>query len=141
MRVKPRPADELQLTPLIDVAFLMLIFFMSLPFKTLDAKLQAQLPADGPRVTLDPPRETVKIRVRKVGDAYTYTLGQHVAPTADGLKPVFRALGPTYAYEIDATPAVPWQGVVDAVNALLSVACTEVRFRGGPPLTPELRRR
>lgn len=44
MRTKPRPADELQLTPLIDVAFLMLIFFMSLPFKALDAKLESHLP-------------------------------------------------------------------------------------------------
>jgi hypothetical protein len=83
----------------------------------------------------------VKIRVRKDGAAYSYTLGQHVAPTADGLKPVIKALGPQYAYEIDAAPAVPWQGVVDAVNTLVSVECTDVRFRGSPPLTAEMRRR
>ena len=41
-------ADEgkIELTPLIDVAFLILIFFMCLPFKTLDGKLQAFLPTD-----------------------------------------------------------------------------------------------
>ena len=37
---------KLELTPLIDVAFLILIFFMCLPFKTLDGKLQAFLPTD-----------------------------------------------------------------------------------------------
>lgn len=38
--------SKLELTPLIDVAFLILIFFMCLPFKTLDGKLQAFLPTD-----------------------------------------------------------------------------------------------
>ena len=37
---------KLELTPLIDVAFLILIFFMCLPFKTLDGKLSAFLPTD-----------------------------------------------------------------------------------------------
>jgi len=37
---------KLELTPLIDVAFLIIIFFMCLPFKTLDGKLQAFLPTD-----------------------------------------------------------------------------------------------
>ncbi|MHC4846885.1 MAG: ExbD/TolR family protein [Planctomycetota bacterium] len=32
------------LTPLIDIAFLILIFFMCLPFRSLDAKLDAHLP-------------------------------------------------------------------------------------------------
>jgi len=38
--------SKLEITPLIDVAFLILIFFMCLPFKTLDGKLQAFLPTD-----------------------------------------------------------------------------------------------
>ena len=32
---------KVELTPMIDVAFLILIFFMCLPFKTLDGKLAA----------------------------------------------------------------------------------------------------
>lgn len=134
MRTKPRPADELQLTPLIDVAFLMLIFFMSLPFKALDAKLESHLPADGPSNRPQKPKEVVRIRVERRGDACAYALGQHVEASAEALKPLFRALGPEYAYEIEAQPQVPWQRVLDAVNALASVACTEVRFRGGRPL-------
>ncbi|NJN14192.1 MAG: hypothetical protein HC813_00555 [Planctomycetes bacterium] len=37
---------QLELTPMIDVSFLILIFFMCLPFKTLEGKLLAFLPTD-----------------------------------------------------------------------------------------------
>jgi len=143
MRRMPRPEsdDQLQMTPMIDMSFLLIIFFMCLPFRGFDHKLQAFLPRDGPFPSLAPPRETVKIRVRRQGDGLSYTLGQNVAPSAEGLLPVVRALGPKYAYEIDASAKVPWQGVVDMVNTLAAIECEDIRFRGGPPLTPEIRRR
>ncbi|MCK6461074.1 MAG: biopolymer transporter ExbD [Planctomycetes bacterium] len=134
MRTKPRPADEtFSLTPMIDMAFLLIIFFILLPMKGLDFKLQCYLPkGDGLMPIAVPPKETVKIRVRKEGDALVYELGQHRAPEAEGLTPVIRALGKTYAYEIDAAPLVPWRGVVDAADVLAAASCTDVRFRGGP---------
>ncbi len=143
MRRMPRPEDDqLQMTSLIDMAFLLIIFFMCLPFRCFDHKLQAFLPRGaGERMTLEPTKETVKIRVRRQGDELSYTLGQNVASSSEGLKPVVRALGPKYAYEIDASAKVPWQGVVDMVNTLAAVECKEIRFRGGPPLTREIRRR
>lgn len=133
MRKNMRPADEtFSMTPMIDIGFLLIIFFIVLPLKGLDFKIQAYLPrTDGPAPIAQKPKDTVKIRVRKEGDALVYALGQHRAPEASGLEPVIRSLGPDYAYEIDATAAVPWQGVVDAVNVLLSSACTDVRFKGG----------
>ncbi len=142
MRRMPRPADDeqLQMTSLIDMSFLLIVFFMCLPFRCFDHKLQAFLPRDGINPWHAVPTETVKIRVRRQGDELSYVLGQHVAPSAEGLKPVLRTLGPTYAYEVDAGPTVPWQGVVDMVNALASIDCKDVRFRGGPPLTPAIRR-
>jgi biopolymer transport protein ExbD len=129
-----RPADEtFSLTSMIDIAFLLIIFFILLPLKGLDFKLQCYLPrGDGFNPTAKPPKETVKIHVRKEGDALVYALGQHRAPEAEGLAPVVRALGREYAYEIDATPTVPWRCVVDAANMLTGAACTDVRFRGGP---------
>jgi len=133
MRIKARQADEtFSMTPMIDIGFLLIIFFIVLPLKGLDFKLQAYLPR-GDGITQLPvkPKDTVKIRVRKEGDALVYALGQHRAENARGLQPVITALGPQYAYEIDATDTVPWQGVVDAVNVLLASACTDVRFRGG----------
>ncbi|MHC4939793.1 MAG: ExbD/TolR family protein [Planctomycetota bacterium] len=54
------------LTPLIDVAFLILIFFMCLPFRTLDAKLAAHLPEEGFGPTGQPPQKFV-IKVHILG--------------------------------------------------------------------------
>ena len=55
---------KLELTPLIDVAFLIIIFFMCLPFKTLDGKLQAFLPTDkGINPVVQDPVEEFMIKV------------------------------------------------------------------------------
>ena len=52
MRLVPRriPEDaKLEMTPMIDVTFLLLIFFLAtLRFKTLEGRLDAYLPPDGP---------------------------------------------------------------------------------------------
>ena len=140
-RMQRQTEDAFSFTPLIDIAFLLLIFFMCMPFKGLDFKLQSHLPKEGQSPWHQEAKETVKIRVRLKGDDLVYALGQHAAPTAQGLDPVIRALGPAYAYEIDSGAAVPWQGVVDAVNVLAAARCEDIRFRGGPPLTAEMRRR
>jgi len=59
---------EVELTPMIDVAFLILIFFMCLPFKTLDGKLQAFLPTEkGLNPTPEKPPEPFWIKVHIVG--------------------------------------------------------------------------
>ena len=59
---------RMELTPLIDVAFLILIFFMCLPFKTLDGKLQAFLPTEkGLNPTPEKPPEPFWIKVHIVG--------------------------------------------------------------------------
>jgi biopolymer transport protein ExbD len=61
-------ADKTDLTPLIDIAFLIIIFFMCLPFKTLDGKLQAFLPTDkGLAPTPEAPPELFFIKVHIVG--------------------------------------------------------------------------
>jgi len=59
---------ETDLTPMIDVAFLMIIFFMCLPFKTLAAKLEAYLPTERGHVnvTAQPP-EIFMIKIHIVG--------------------------------------------------------------------------
>ena len=59
---------EMELTPMIDVAFLILIFFMCLPFKTLDGKLQAFLPTEkGLNPTPEKPPEPFWIKIHIVG--------------------------------------------------------------------------
>ena len=66
MRALAKEECEMQMTPMIDVVFLLLIFFMcTLKFKTLEGKLSAYLPAD---VGVNPfdadPIEKVEILVR-----------------------------------------------------------------------------
>lgn len=59
---------ETDLTPMIDVAFLIIIFFMCLPFKTLDGKLQAFLPTEkGLNPTPEKPPELFFIKIHIVG--------------------------------------------------------------------------
>jgi len=143
MRRNPQSEQEsMSFTSLIDVAFLLIIFFMSLPLQQLDGKLQAHLPKDvGPRPILDTPKDTVRIRVRERENALLYVLGDRSAPSAKELRPTLRALGPDNAYEVDATGKVPWQRVVDVVDVLREIGCTDVRFRGCAPPGPEIRRR
>ena len=52
-RLVPLPVERLELTPMIDVTFLLLVFFLlTLRFKTLEGKLEATLPRDaGVRAT------------------------------------------------------------------------------------------
>ncbi|MCH7890992.1 MAG: biopolymer transporter ExbD [Gemmatimonadetes bacterium] len=56
---------EIDLTPMIDVVFLLLIFFMcTLKFKTLEGKLAAYLPKDvGVNTSEAEPKEKVEIRL------------------------------------------------------------------------------
>ena len=55
---------ELNLTPMIDVVFLLLIFFLCIDFKTLEAKLAAYLPKDlGVNTTDAEPIEKIDVRI------------------------------------------------------------------------------
>ena len=58
---------KLELTPMIDMAFLIIIFFMCLPFKTLEGKLAAFLPTDkGINPIPQPPATEFKVQVHIV---------------------------------------------------------------------------
>lgn len=66
-RLQPKEVDT-DLTPMIDVAFLMIIFFMCLPFRTLAAKLEAFLPEErGIHITDQRPPEIFWIKLHLVG--------------------------------------------------------------------------
>ena len=65
--------QEMEMTPMIDVTFLLLIFFMcTIKFKTLEGKLSAYLPKDkgvNPTPQDEPPEPPIEVRlnVRKEG--------------------------------------------------------------------------
>ena len=58
---------DMDMTSMIDVTFLLLIFFLCLEFKTLESKLSANLPKDvGPNPTTDFPTERLDLRIQQV---------------------------------------------------------------------------
>jgi biopolymer transport protein ExbD len=61
---------ELNMTPMIDVSFLLIIFFVCLPMKTLEGKIAAFLPTDkGINPTPQEPPIEIRVTVHIVGRA------------------------------------------------------------------------
>jgi len=151
---------ESDLTPLIDVAFLIIIFFMCLPFKTLDGKLAAFLPT---HKGIDPdakkPPEPIFIKVHIVGrDEVERTWGPATsrttvsAPTrvlyrfedgrsTDSLRVVAEHIrrmrnatakleGAKVRGELKAARKVPHKFVVAVLNRFADEGLTEVDFYG-----------
>ncbi|MHC4341048.1 MAG: biopolymer transporter ExbD, partial [Planctomycetota bacterium] len=98
------PAARLALTPLIDVAFLVIIFFMALPIKRLDGKLSAHMPNQGFQPTDQRAEDVVRIQVYRSGGEVRFMLGDQVFADAWHLVPVLEKLGPLLRYEIRGDP-------------------------------------
>jgi len=134
-------AEKPNLMPMIDVAFLVLIFFMALPMKRLDHKLETELPKGlGWQATLDVPPLAVRIAIRKTGEKVHYRVGVHRAATAAGLTPVLRKFTSDELYEIDASKAVPHQAVISMIDVLKGLKYKKLSFTGVRSPTPQLRR-
>jgi biopolymer transport protein ExbD len=76
----PEPQEtEMNMTPMIDIVFQLIIFFLlSLKFKTIDQRIDSQLPKDrGPTITqrkaIDEPKVKVKLFRRNSGEASAFT--------------------------------------------------------------------
>ena len=80
--------EDLNMTPMIDVVFQLLIFFMlTMQFKEVEGKLLSQLPKDaGPLSAAAPPREEVRIAVCAGGslDQHLGNRGRHDQEKKDG---------------------------------------------------------
>lgn len=149
---------KLDLTPMIDAVFLLLIFFMcSMEFRAPDALIKAFLPKDrGPnQQSPDEIRPDVRIKLlwidpttlRPTADPdageVVLKVGSHIYADAEG-RPDYEALyrelvklretarrGPTaesLPAIIDARGQVPYQHVVSALNACVKAKLTEVSF-------------
>ena len=58
---------EMDMTPMIDVVFLLIIFFLCIDFRVLEAKLPAYLPKDkGSQATEVEPQEQLRIKIKVV---------------------------------------------------------------------------
>ena len=139
-----RAAACFNMTPMIDVCFqLIVVFLCSMKFRTLDQKIEAFLPPQGPNDTRAPaPEETrVDLRLRRrPGEAETRVLllDTRVGAAEDaGTWTTLRArlegirrLDGSVKGRIDADPDVPHDEVITALDTCVAAGITEVAFRG-----------
>ncbi|MHC4135429.1 MAG: ExbD/TolR family protein [Planctomycetota bacterium] len=170
-RVIAELSDEeakLSLTPMIDMAFLILIFFMCLPFKTLEGKLAAFLPTDkgiNP-IPQEPPNE-IKVSVhivarQEIADrwgpeekpisrptVFKYKFGDRetdqLADVSQWIKDAYKAAEGTentkVLGEIKAGHKVPHKFVVAVLNKFAEAGMEKVDFYGTAIPGQELRER
>ncbi|MCK4908489.1 MAG: biopolymer transporter ExbD [Planctomycetes bacterium] len=145
--------DELNMIPMIDVIFQLLIFFMLSPFKSLEGKLFSHLPKDKgleSTVVVDPIIDEVRIQLIfdksikstlftriKIGTrefaswpALAGELASIHASQADAPRPI--------PFKIDPHPKVPFQSVVHVLNICQSLGIDNVEFAAKSPVTENL---
>lgn len=138
MKRARRSGDEdgtLELTPMIDVTFLILVFFLAtLRFKTLDGKLAAYLPKDaglGSREEVEP-RPSIDIRLddSASGDPIV-RVGPRAVASIDDLRLLLarlHALDPDRPVSIDPSLGVEHQAVVRVLGEVAHAGFESVRF-------------
>lgn len=141
-------AATFNMTPMIDVVFqLIVVFLCSMRFRTLDQKIEAQLPEVGQWPDPRPPEvhPMLRVRLQRAGDPGPTLLvvqGERLGATADGspawerlraTATAMRAKAPDLTAEIDAAPLVDHGEVVHALDTLVAAGLANVRFRGTKP--------
>ncbi len=119
------------LTSMIDVVFLLLLFFILQPFKMPDARLDAPMNDDGPSSN-PAPLLTVRLMVRGRGEHVRYMVGRTnvKAGSNEIKKAVFAAAGndPQVPVEIHADKGVHFGHVIMAFDACKAAGMQKVRF-------------
>jgi biopolymer transport protein ExbD len=156
-RTQPLPAPRIELTPLIDVTFLILVFFLfTIRFRTLEGKLESHLPREvGQRAShaLEPERARVVVRVLEPGTRLDPVLDRawsgsgpwrwgpdrvlgydagprkttRLADVAAWLGGV-RALAPEVEVVVDAREDTSYADVVGVVDAARTLGCASITF-------------
>lgn len=139
---------RMDLTPVIDMSFLLVVFFLCLPFRSLDAKLAAWLPEQGFRPVDEPvPEIDVKVRVRgdRAGATYevagerTTDIEAVLRRIREGREAAGGGLG--VRGEVRADAKVPVKFVVAVLNKFVEAGVKDVRFHGAELPSEEVRRR
>ncbi|MFH1231039.1 MAG: biopolymer transporter ExbD [Planctomycetota bacterium] len=141
---------ELQMTPMIDVVFQLIIFFMcSIHFKSLEGKLYSYLPRDkgmNPTPKTAPPIDDVRIKLVYSEDAPLLTrikVGSNEFPDWDSLERHIRNISSSLVtpdgleiipVKIDADGRIPAQSVVSVLNICkkAGVQKTEIAAKTSP---------
>ncbi len=134
----------MEFTPMIDVVFLLLIFFMcTLKFKILENKLATYLPTDkGLNTHFEELEPVEKIRIKlslRGADCICYINGKPlgIMPTAatKAYKTIHRlkTASENSPAEIDPDPKVPHKYVVSIVDECMRAKLAEITFTGALP--------
>ena len=135
---------KMEFTPMIDVVFLLLIFFMcTLKFKTLENKLATYLPTDkGLNTHFEElePVEKIRVKLSLQGErCICYINGKSVGVMPDAARPAYEKIAALKRAsekspgEIDPDPKVPHKFVVSIVDECLRANLTEITFTGALP--------
>jgi len=127
----------------IDVIFLLLIFFMLMPFKTNDYKIENHLPRDGqkPNPSIDKVEDKIEINLKRNGEKLSSFSNQGVSIKINGrscsvtqilprLRDLAAALkgGVTVPVEIQPGRDVPFYFVMRVIDAAKLNDFTRIRF-------------
>lgn len=136
--IDEEPADSF--TSMIDIVFLLLIFFILQPFKSPERRLKSELPRDqGPSSAVPKDTQNVMLEVRtrpNEPDGAYYKLGGSIVSDKDKL---YRELlkhaarDTTSPVVIDADRAVHFQWVLKALDQCYLAEMTNVNFSAPPP--------
>lgn len=136
---------EMEFTPMIDVVFLLLIFFMcTLKFKTLESKLATYLPTDKGLNThfeeLEPIEKIrIKLSLRRGKECICYINGRPIGILPGAQKKVYERIrqlkraSEKSPAEIDPDPRVPHGFVVNVVDECMRAKLAEITFTGALP--------
>ena len=99
----PDEEQKGDMTPMIDVVFLLIVFFLCIEFKVLESRLDAFLPTDkGARSTVTPVEEQLVVRVH-VADEGTVVTPED-ARTVDGRPARYKLVGHQVRLEVGPVP-------------------------------------
>jgi len=144
---KESTSAEMNLTPMIDVTFLLLIFFLLQKWREPEGKLNAYLPKDkGPPPInipqIDPEEElTIRVRFLPGTNRLVYTLGDIDYPRVVDLENKMRALyaiNPEQPVTIDPDAKATYERVIWVLDACIRVGYSEIAFAAPIPEGPQL---
>ncbi|MBN2714144.1 MAG: biopolymer transporter ExbD [Planctomycetes bacterium] len=136
-QVNEEPADSF--TSMIDIVFLLLIFFILQPFKSPEMKLRSELPKDsGPSSSTDN-MESIRLEVRTVPGQEDSAYFKISMVRVDDPDRIFRALlnqannRTDVPVVLDADEAVHFKYVLKALDQCYKAEMRDVKFSAPPP--------
>ncbi|MFA5793966.1 MAG: biopolymer transporter ExbD [Candidatus Brocadiia bacterium] len=145
------PSMEINMTPMIDVIFQLIIFFMcSIHFKSLEGKLQSYLPKNkGPEPTIvTEPDDLNEVRIKLIYSPDSKPLmskiviGTENIPDWDALEKRVtsitadqrnRITEKPIPFKIDPQLKVPTQAVINVINICKKAGVSKIEFAYKPP--------